>query len=212
MLRFALPLCATVLAFSFTVQERVKPREANDFPGCLTAAQNAWKEGRLGECTRQLQEALALVSERRAVAMREAMPAAPDGYEIVPPKPTDPRANAMLAGMSAAVGSMITQEYRPVDARSGRSTISVTLTADSPMVQMIAMMTSNPAMLGQDAELIKYGPTNAILKKDGQRRSLQILIAGKHLCDVTWPNEDEDALLAMFDQAAVTKLTRALEE
>jgi hypothetical protein len=89
--------------------------------------------------------------------------------------------------------------------------IKVTLTADSPMVQMFGMMTANPAMLGPDAELIKYGATSAILKKEGTRRSLQIPIAGKHLCEVKWPNEDEDALLAMFDQASVTKLTLALD-
>jgi len=85
------------------------------------------------------------------------------------------------------------------------------MTTDSPMVQMFNMWIQNPAMLGEGAELIKYGPHAAVLRTQGSGRlQLQILLLGKHLCDVTSEGLDEDGLFALFDQAAVDRLASVL--
>lgn len=208
--RFLLvPLVTASAALAPFAQERVKPKQPTDFDGCLSAASTAWKERRFGACTKQLQDAMALVADMRADAIRSALPGAPEGYEIVPEEKDAMAANPMLAAMTASVGSVIQRQYR---AQNGRSTIEVTVTADSPLVGMFNMWIANPAMVGEGAEVVKYGPYNALLKKEGQRRNLQILIEGSNVCEVRWPNEDEDALFAMFDQQAVNTLARALKE
>ena len=202
------PLVSASLALA-PAQERVKAKQPADFDGCLAAASTAWKERRFGACTKQLQDAIALVAQMRAAAIRAALPPAPEGYEIVPEETDSLAANPMLAAMTASVGNVIQRQYRTQD---GHSTIDVSVTADSPLVGMFNMWITNPAMLGEDAELVKYGAYDAILKKEGQRRNLQVLIEGSSVCEVRWPDDDEEALFAMFDQKAVDTLARALKE
>ncbi len=198
-----------LVSFAF-VQERVKPKAADDFPKCLETAQKAWHEERYGECLRQLQNATGLAATKRVEAIKASLPAAPAGYKIAPEKNTANQANPFVGAVTAGLGSVVTQRYNPIE-RGGGQAINVTVTADSPLLQMFRMWVANPAMLPAGSELIKYGAHNAVLKKEqgGQKRNLQILI-GNSLVDVNWPNADEDALLAMWNQAAVDKLDRTL--
>ena len=92
--------------------------------------------------------------------------------------------------------------------------VNVTVTADSPMVQMFSMALRNPALMDKDSELIEYNQDKAILKKtsNGRSRELTIILAGKHLVVVNFQGEDEDLLFSMFDQAFVDRLKAALDQ
>jgi len=209
LLPLALAAVVTVLP-----QERVKKNEPADFGALLTSAKSAYDAGRFGACVKDLQAASALAVVQRAKAVRAALPAAPAGYEIVEDKSLEEAvANPMLGAMALGVGSIIQQTYKPSEGGSRGASIEVTVTVDSPMLQMVQMWITNPAMLPKDSELVKYGPHNAILKQEsgGKKRSLTILIGG-NMTEVRWPDANEDALFALFDQKAIDKLAGALAE
>ncbi|MEM7307610.1 MAG: hypothetical protein AAF682_13110 [Planctomycetota bacterium] len=201
-------LAIAPLALGAATQERVKPRQASDFGTLVDTAKKAWGDKRYGACQTSLQEAVALVAKARGDAIRAALPGAPAGFQAEKPKKQDQAANPFLGALAATVGNVIEQRYIP---DGGGQPIQVTVTADSPMLQMFQMWIANPAMLPAGSELIKYGPHNAVLKKEqnGRRLNLQIVVGGS-LAEVRWPNGDEDALFAMWDQAAVDKLAGVL--
>jgi hypothetical protein len=91
----------------------------------------------------------------------------------------------------------------------GNASIGVTITADSPLVQMFSMWINNPSLLEPGSELIKYGANNAVLKKQGDALQLLILI-GSDICDVNVRGRNDEFLLKVFDQAAVDRLAAAL--
>ncbi|MFT5292270.1 MAG: hypothetical protein ACI8QS_001271 [Planctomycetota bacterium] len=99
-----------------------------------------------------------------------------------------------------SVGSIVTQSYR---GESG--TLKVTIAADSPMVGMLSILFTNPAMRRPGTEMIKYKECDAILKEEGSAWSLQLLIE-ETLIQGRFGKEDDEFALAMFSQAAVTKL------
>ena len=203
---FAIFAFAALAFLPALAQERVKPKEAASVPAILDQAKSAFSEQRFGACMNALNEAIGLVGLERAKAIRAALPPAPEGFEIVPDKnanamQNNPFAQAMLGG----VGNMVQQDYR-----GPSSSINVSVTADSPLVQMFSMWVTNPAMLEEGAELIKYGKHNAVLKKGGGNRwEIQLLI-DKTMVDVKSSGISDDDLLKFFNQEAVDALEKVL--
>lgn len=192
-------------ALGALAQERVKPKRAADFESVHAAVAEQWKAQHWGKCFASARELVALVGKRRGQAIREALPAAPAGFQIEPvEEETDPQAAAMLAMFSAGVGSVIEQTYQG----PGKS-VHVTVTADSPMLQMFQMIVQNPAMLQPNQELIKYNECSAVLETEDQQVTLRFLIQDT-LVEGDFQGADDDFALAMFNQAAVTKLFAAI--
>lgn len=198
-------LFATVVAVA---QERTRDKKPPTFAELHAAVKTQFDSGSYGQAYGSARELLTLIGVKRADAIRAAMPAAPEGYEIVPQKKEDEAArnNPLLGAMTAGVGNIIEQEYR-----GSKGTLRITATADSPMMAMAKMMFDNPAMLGADAELIKYEQCKGILKKEGRQWQLQILIEDT-MVDAKFGSEDDDFALKMFDQAAVNALHRAIAD
>ncbi len=204
-----LPLALILCAVPFvTAQKRANVDEPADFDKVVAEATRHWQAENYGKCTDALQRASQLAGEKRSAQLVAALPAAPPGFEKKPQKKQDQAANnAMGAMLLGTIGSVTNQRYEAVE---GRGNVDVTLSANSPLVSMMGMMFSNPAMLDEGSELIEYGPNKAILTTKGERLELKILLEGKHLCDVQSNGLSEDALFAMFDQAAVDRLIAAL--
>ncbi|MCP3915832.1 MAG: hypothetical protein GY711_09770 [bacterium] len=204
-----IPLALCAAAAIAVAQERVKPKSAADFPKTIEAASKAWTAGHYGRCLDNLRTAIGLVSNKRAEAIRAALPGAPAGFEVVPERKTDATANPYLSGVTAMVGSNVTRKYRETD---GRASMNVSVTSDSPMIGMFSTYAANPALLGPDAELIKYGSHTAVLRKEGggKQHTLQLLIEGKHMCETKLRGRDDEFLLKVWNQAAVDKLAAAL--
>jgi hypothetical protein len=195
-----------------TAQERTKKPAPADFGALVANAKGDYDAGRFGACVKNLQAASTLAVVQRAKAIRAVLPKAPAGYEIEADQSLEEAlANPMLGALALGIGSVVQQSYRPSPAGSRGASIEVTVTVDSPMLQMFQMWITNPAMLPKGSELIKYGSHNAILQQEsgGKTRSLQLLIDGS-MVEVRWPSADEDALFAMFDQKAVDALAAAL--
>lgn len=202
----ALSLLLTGSVAFAAVQERVKKQSAADFPSIHAEVGRAWEAKKYGTCLERTRELLALISEKRTAAILAAFPPAPAGFEVVPQKKSAEAANPFAAAMAVSVGSVVEQGYKSSE---GRGQVQMTVTADSPMVQMFSMWVTNPAMLGADAELIKYDQHNAVLKKEGSGWSLMILIDSS-ICELKTRSESDEFLLAMMPQAQVDRLAAAL--
>jgi hypothetical protein len=201
----ALVALTATLTLAFT-QERVKKKKL-DFVASHSAALKAWNSRHYGACLEEVRAMTSAVSIQRMKAILAAIPAPPEGFEIR--KQTEPekvfeQAGAM-AGMMGAIGTQV-----EVSMRGEGATLDYSIIADSPAAQMMGMMFSNPAVLGADAELIKYGAHRALLGKEGKRWSLKLLLNDKHVIEVKVTGRDDEFLLGIVNQAVVDKLAAAL--
>lgn len=201
-------LLAASVALPSIAQKRASDEKPVSFQERMQRASGAWDKGSYGTCMTELQGALSLCAEKRSQEIRKALPAAPEGWEALPDPKDDQRNNPFAAAMTASVGNIVTRSYEKSD---GSDRVEVTVTADSPLVSMFNMWVTNPAMLGNQGELVEYeNDDKAVLKNQGGRLELQILISKAHMCEVKASGLSEDQLFAMFDQSAVSKLRTAL--
>lgn len=193
------------LFVSALAQERVKAKTPSTVPELLTRAGTSFGEGRYSACLSDIREATTMVMAERAKLIRAALPAAPRGLEKLPPDEAAAAMGGFAAAFASTVGTMVNQEY------SGETkSITVTVTVDSPLMQMFAMTIANPEMLEKGSELIKYGTYKGVLKDDGSGSfQLQIML-DKTMVQVDSSGMSDDELLAFMDQKAVDALLVAL--
>lgn len=205
----SLLLLAAAAITPFTLaQKREKDKAPRSFTEMVNAAGRNWEATNYGRCVEDLKQALNLAVEKRSEKIVESLPAAPEGYEKEPIKKDTKQNNALASAMLGGLaGTMTTQRYKEIE---GRANINVQVAANSPMVATLGMMFGNPMMRGENTELIEYDGAKALLKTNGKNLDLQILIAEKHYCQVTCNGLNDDQLIAMFNQAAVTKISNAL--
>jgi hypothetical protein len=206
-MRTPLLVCSLLLsgaALGAYAQERVKAKGPADFESTWAAVGEHWKAGRWGQCYGAARELMGVVSLRRAKAIREAMPV-PEGLEAqVLREEQNAQQQAMLAAFSAGVGNVIEQVWTG----EGKQ-VRITVTADSPMLQMFRMIVQNPAMLQANQELVKYDQCQAVLESEERRVTLRFML-GESMVEAEFQGYDADGALAVMDQAAVTKLATAI--
>lgn len=199
---------AAVVAVPFA-QERVSRKEPATFDDVHGAIAQAFRAGEFGRALAKTRELIGVIAPRLTEAILGAMPPAPEGFTIQPQpeRNQQQQQNPMLSALTAGIGAVVEQRYTgPNGAR-----VQVTVTAESPLVQMFGMWVSNPAVLGPGAELIKYDEYDAILRKEGSGWALQMVI-GTSLVEAKGQGEgvDDELLLKMFTQARVDGLAKVL--
>ena len=200
----AVSLIAVGAAFGAFAQERVKAKSAADFDTVHADVKKHFKAGHFGKAFSSGKTLLSVIGDERAGAVRKALPDAPPEHEKVAPKKDRNRQNAMLASMVPGAGNVLEQIYLGPNGQ-----IKTTVMADSPYISMFNMVTSNPAMLPDNQELIKYGSIMAILETNGKRKNLKILIDDS-MVETAFPNHDDDFVFAMWNQEAVDKVATAI--
>jgi hypothetical protein len=163
--------------------------------------------GQFGEALAKCKAVIVILQEKWSGQILDALPAAPEGFEVVPQKKKSRQEAGMMAAMSGAVGTVIERQYQ-----KGTDKITVTVQADSPLIQMFSMMVANPAMMGEDAELITYeGEIKAVLKKERNGSYSLQLVIGSSLVECKGKISDE-VMLGMFNQRAVNRLKATLSK
>ncbi len=185
----------------YAPQERTKKKEAKDFPALLASANAAWEAGNYGKASADLKAASSLVGAKHREALLAAFPAAPENWKFTPTKQND--AAGMMMGMT---GMVIEGKYEGPE----RERVKLTMSVDSPMVQMMSMAFSNPALLGDGAEVIKYGKYQGLLKKNGNDRYELSILIGDDMLQADARGMTDDALLVLCNQAMVDKMAAAL--
>lgn len=199
------PLFLVTAAVAVPVaQERMNRKEPAGFDQIHGEIAKAYQAGEFGRALSKTRELLSVITPHFTEAILTALPPAPESFTIQPQPEQDPQANAMLAAMSAGIGTVVEQRYD-----GPQKQVQVTLTADSPLVQMFGMWVNNPAMLGPDAERIKYEGYDAILRKEGNGWSLQMVI-GSSFLEAKAQGVDDEFLLKMFPQARIDALAKVL--
>ena len=199
-----IPAALLLLAVLPLAQQRASKKALN-FGELQKEVARLHDAGQFGAALAKCKSVIVILQEKWSDQILDAMPAAPEGFEVVPQKKKSRQEAGMMAAMSGAVGTVIKRDYR-----NGSDKFSVTVQADSPLIQMFSMMVANPAMMGDDAELITYeGGLKAVLKKErGDSYSLQFVI-GSSLVECKGKISDE-VMLGMFNQRAVNKLSATL--
>lgn len=197
-------LCLTT-AFAPALQERTKKKqEAKTFPVHLTEAKSAWDSGRLGDASKSLQDAIKLINKARHKNVLDAFPKLGEGWTFRPGG-YDENAAVMVMGMA---GFVVEGNYNGPD----RKRLSLTATMDSPMVQMMAPMMANPAFLGDDAEIIKYGDKKALLQKNSDTSWELTIVLDTDVVQASAKGMSDDELLAIMSQKTVDAFASAMSK
>jgi hypothetical protein len=183
-------------------QERAGAKKVLTFAEAVEQAKKAAEAEKLGAAIAALQAAIKDLQKKQRTAILAAMPK-PEGWQIQDQSPDEQSAD-IAAGV---LGSSFTRDYS-----KGEHSMHVEVTANSPMIQMLAMLFSTPALIEADGgEVVKYGMHKAILKKNGDNgQELTILLHDVHLVKVTTQGVGADDLLKVFDQSFVDRLEKPL--
>ncbi len=185
-------------------QQRAAQPKVLTFADSVDEAKKQVSSDKLGAAISAMQAGIRDLQKKQRAEILEALPK-PEGWEIKDQK-TDDADEAIATGISA-LGQTVSRDYD-----KGDQHIQIEVSANSPMVQMISMLLSNPAMIqAQKGEAITYGTSKAMLtKQDGGGIELQILMNDVHLIKVTSRGISEDDLLKIIDQAMIDRLDKPL--
>jgi hypothetical protein len=162
-----------------------------------------------GEVSRAIEEvsfALAQMRQKKAELLAEVFPEAPQGWKASEPESQAGGAALMGGGVSASRG------YTQKD---GKGRAEVEVVTDSPLIQSVAMILSNPMFLqsGQHGQLVRVNGEKALLKGEGKRAELQAIVNNKALLKAVVRNHDQAAELARslaqgVDMARLKEMTQ----
>ncbi|MCA9402376.1 MAG: hypothetical protein KC897_01230 [Candidatus Omnitrophica bacterium] len=148
-----------------------RPSGADEVEEAVQEGLQLYKAGNYAEAAGSFEYAGSLTRQKRGGELADFLPAATGGWTA------DDLEQTSFGG--------ITSVQRAYNKDSASVTVSIM--TDSPVVQGIAMMIQNPAMLGGEGRIIKVGSRKALLTFDDENASgeLQLIVAGKHLVQIS---------------------------
>jgi hypothetical protein len=136
------------------IDEAVKAYEKEDYNTAITA----------------LDSASTLIRQKKGELVSKLLPEPLDGWQA-----DEGKSSAAAAGM---FGGGISAEKRYTRKTDGKTeTITISITTDSPLIQTMGMMFSNPMFMGQDNKLIVINGEKAIANE--RDNSLTSMVANK---------------------------------
>ena len=155
------------------------PAHADDTTDAIDRARQLYAAGDLKGASNELVYALREVDLRRRAAFQAFFPAAPEGWTLEEAE-TD-SAGAALAAQMMGGGIMVERRYTRTVGEVD-SQITAQIMADSPMVQGMAAMVTNPMMMQPGDRRIRMGGETALLRFDTEQKSGAItLVSGSTL-------------------------------
>ena len=158
---------------------------ADDITDSINEALEYYKNGEYTEAVSNLNYAAQLIQQKKGGSLESFLPEPLDGW-----KARETSSQATGAGIFGGVTAE--REYTKGDA-----SVSVTIVTDSPMLQGMAMMFSNPAFAVSDGgKLEKIAGQRAIVKfssadKEGD---IQVMVANRFLVSVDGRNVSKSDL------------------
>jgi hypothetical protein len=136
------------------IEEAIKAYEKDDYNMAITA----------------LDSASTLIRQKKGELVSKLLPEPLDGWEA-----GEAKSSAAGAGM---FGGGISAEKRYTRKTEGKTeTITISITTDSPLIQTMGMMFSNPMFMGQDNKLLVINGEKAITNE--RDNSLTSMISNK---------------------------------
>jgi hypothetical protein len=175
---------------------------ADDVTDSITEALDAYKEGEYSAAVDSLNYASQLINQKKGDSLSSLLPEPLDGWSAKSSK-----SQAMGAAM---FGGGITAERKYV---KGKNNVSIEIVADSPMMQSVMMMFSNPMYATSDGgKLEKIKRQKAIVKfnPENNRGDIKIVVANRFLVTVKG-NKTTLADLKAYAKAIDYKKLKSLE-
>lgn len=175
---------------------------ANDIEDSIKEALVFYEEGALKDAVESLNYASQLIRQEKGKQLTELMPEAPDGWTV---KNIEAKSvGAAMFGGGITIDGAYTKD---------KANVSVQLITDSPIMQSMGMLFSNPMMATSDGgKLERIGREKALIKynKQKQRGEIRMIIADVYLIMINGRNVTEDEL-KMFAKAFDVKKMKALK-
>lgn len=169
---------------------------ADDVTDQINEAMNAYKKGDLNTTLTALNSAAQFVRQAKADALIKLLPEPISGWKLKDKKASS--VGPTMFGRGIVVGKTYTKE---------RARVEISLTTDSPLLSSMAMMFSNPAMMGGNSRLVVINGEKFL--HDERKNQYQSLIANKILLSIKGNSKTDDAdvksYLKQLDIKAIKK-------
>jgi len=141
---------------------------ADEISEGLDRARQLYGQGDLSGALTETNFALNALHQKRNALYAALFPTAPAGWTLE--DSSDDGAGSALAAQMLGGGVLVERSYT----RGDDSSIKATVLVDSPMIQALASMVNNPAMLGKAAKRVRIGSDNAVLQRDEESAELTL--------------------------------------
>ncbi len=157
----------------------------------IAKGQSHYEAGRLSAAARELQWAIGRIKRRIATDIAKTFPDAPAGWTVRRARSSNRQGVTMLQGL------VVQRRYRQT---GGRGTANAQLIADNPMVSMMVMMFTNPAVAqnaGYEQVEVEGLPQGALIKFNESRRSGEVvaMVGGRAFIKIDARNIADDKVL-----------------
>ncbi len=163
------------------------PAYADDVLDTVEEAITLYKAGKYAEAAGNFEYAGQLARQKRSGELSDFLPQALNGWEAE---------EAETQAMGAAMFGGMTSSERTY--RKGDSMVTVSIMADSPMIQSVIMLLQNPMLAAAQGELVKIAGRKAIINYDASDQSgqLQLVAANQYLIQVSGSEAAKEDILA----------------
>lgn len=158
------------------IEEAIKAYEKDDYNMAITA----------------LDSASTLIRQKKGELVSKLLPQALDGWEA-----GEAKSSAAASGMFGGGISAEKRYSRKTDA--GKESITISITTDSPLIQTMGMMFSNPMFMGQDNKLMVIDGEKAIA--NARDNSLISMVANKVMVKIDGDNKVKPEVLKEYFKA-----------
>lgn len=175
---------------------------ADDVTDSINEALDAYKEGEYSAAVDSLNYASQLINQKKGDSLSSLLPEPLEGWSA--------KSSESKAMGAAMFGGGITAERKYV---KGKNNVSIEIVADSPMMQSVMMMFSNPMYATSDGgKLEKIKRQKAIVKfnPDNNRGDIKIVVANRFMVTVKG-NKTTLADLKAYAEAIDYKKLKSLE-
>ena len=174
---------------------------ADDVTESINEGMKNYKDGKLSDAVVSLNYAAQLIQQKKGVSLEAFLPAPLSGWSA-----KDAKSQAVGAAMLGG-GVNVKRTYS-----KGTSKVTVEIITDSPMLQGVMMMFSNPMFATSDGgKLEKINGEKAIVKyrPDARRGEIQLVIVNRYLITIkgrTVSEEELKAYAGLIDYKKIAEL------
>jgi len=159
---------------------------ADDVLESINEAVESYKKGAYSEAVNSLNYATQLIQQKKGDALAELFPPPLDGWEAL-------EASSQVAG-AAMLGGGLSAERQYT---RGGSSVTIRVVADSPMLQGMMMLLTNPMFATSDGgKLERIAKQQALVKYDPANRSgdINLPVANRFLVTIEGSGVDREEL------------------
>ncbi len=172
----------------------------------IEAGVKAYKAGEYKQAITELNFAIAEIQSKVDEAAKQVLPEPLPGWQAE-------EAEAQSMAMMGMGGTTISRSYHQ---EGGEARVEIQIVADSPMIQMFAMMMTNPMMMQSDPDtkVFRHKGKRGLMKHGKNSREWEatlLLGNGRIMVQVSGSNLDSDApVLAYLDALDLEKIEKSL--